>query len=150
MGRTSIARLQKRIGFNLLNDPINWEFTLHKHSEGSSGSLELQSSNSSQGSSDEGGLLGLVKNLVRLTGTMGSNRLAKTSGSGGGQTNAYLISVRRIRTIGRNLQDLEEKCDKEFHTNSGKVYLHNPDNEMTYCGAKALYYCMKISGKGNY
>ena len=141
--------LQQSIGFNLPTGVVEWEFTIDQYSnDGVESAYRWVSSNSTRGSVSEGGLLGLIKNLIQYSNTFSSNQLARTAGSDNGGNNAYTITIRRLISSNTLLRDL--KLDTTIQlVNNIKLKLFTPilEKEVVYCGAKAIIYAMKIHGK---
>lgn len=144
-------QLQNAIGRQLPDGIVDWEFTVDQYSSDGTNAYRWAASNSTRGEVQQGGLLGLVKNLIQYTARFNSSQLAKTAGSDNGANNAYTITVRRLLAGGGLLRGLElDKTEKL--ANNGKLELFTPvlDIDVVYCSKKALAHAMKIHGKDRF
>lgn len=144
-------RIQRLIGARLPQGIVDWEFTLRQFSNDDGDAFRWTSSISERGDTSEGGLLGLIKNVLRYISTINSDQLARTAGSDNGVNNAYTIQIRQIRSLDRALRDLEYDTTVKM-SNNGKMKLYNPvlDGDLVYCGTKAIAYAMTKHGKARH
>ena len=138
---------------DISSDILFFEFEFHQfdEDENNKGKFHWSNSNALRGEIDQGGKLGLVKNLIRFTSLISSNRLARSTGSGKNQNTTYMITVRPLLDKRVVLRDggLNEIGQYQL-ANGCKERLYDPeptdDNDFVYCGARVLFHLMKLQG----
>ena len=94
-----------------------------------------------KGDTSEGGLLGLVKNLVRAQSKISSHRMSKSAGSGDKHSREFLLE---IKPIGPARYDLYHGPSTVIATKHyGTLEVSDPPSNFHYCTAKVLDYLLE-------